>query len=161
MNYFIGEFFSVTKHSMFRIKVKDLVTSPQVMKVRIRKLGKDLFVPVGGVLIGGFYVAITSQGIFKYRMVKHQRAPLDRPPQRIEELSKRKRAMHAFPPIGLFLKRADADTCFDNESTTTFDPDYRSYTMNVLTAIGMNHPLITISTETEFAVPADLYTIVD
>ena len=51
MTIFTGQFFSVTKYSKFRITVRDSKTSPQVMKMRIREPGKDLVVPVGGILI--------------------------------------------------------------------------------------------------------------
>jgi len=160
MSIFTGQFFSVTPHSIFRITVKDLVTSPEVKKMAIRSSStrKNLVVPVTGTLLGGFYIAITSQGIFKYRMCKHQKAPMDVPPKRLEELSKNKRAMHAFPPIGLFFDRTDADGCFEKGLETAFHPDWESHTKKVLLAIGREHPLITISTEGEFAVPKWLYT---
>ncbi len=156
MNTFIGQFFFVTEYSMFRVTVGDLISSPEVMKVSIRPAGRDLVVPVGGILLGGFYVAITAQGVFKYRMKKHQRAPLDVPPKRIEELSKKGRAMRAFPPIGFFLKYSSAEDCFTQRSTETFDSKWYNDTLTVLNHIGRNHPLITLSTEGEFAIPESL-----
>lgn len=157
--FFVGQFYFVTLYSIFRIKVIDLVTSPEVMKMAIKQPGKkNPMIPVAGILQGGFYVAITSQGLFKYNMVNHQRAPLSEPPKRLEELGKSRRAMHAFPPVGLFFDRSDADSCFEGLHNEVFDPNWESHTKKVLLAIGQEHPLITISTEGELAVPKWLYT---
>ncbi|MDD5318659.1 MAG: hypothetical protein PHF79_02460 [Candidatus Pacebacteria bacterium] len=161
---FVGTFFVVTEYSIFGVEVSDLVSSPKVIKMAIRsncEFGRHRVVPVGGVLLGGFYLGITLEGCVKYGMKRHQRAPLDTPPKRVEELSKSRKAMQTFPPIGFFFDRNAADSCFESDSHDVFDLDWQSSTQDVLRAIGPNHPLITISTEGPFAIPRHLYAEVE
>ncbi|HEY4498453.1 MAG TPA: hypothetical protein VJH94_00135 [Candidatus Paceibacterota bacterium] len=158
MEHFAGKFFLVTRYSIFRISIPDdLRTSPEVMKVALRHTGKDLEVPVGGVLQGGFYLAITGLpdvGMRKYRMCRHQREPVAEAPKQIGEIKKSLRGTKTWGIVGLFMRRSDAEACFETTHQKIFDPRWAVNTTEVLKRIGMDHPLITISTEGEFAIPS-------
>jgi hypothetical protein len=155
--FFTGRIFLATISSVWKISIRDLCSSPEIMKVHIRHTGQDLEVPVGGCLIGKFYVAITSKGAYRYSMANHQRKLLSEPPKRIEEVKKSLWGQKTWDIVGLFLRQDEADACLDQQFKEVFDRRWHYPTKEVLLAIGMNHPLITISTDRELAVPVYLY----
>lgn len=159
MNSYVGQFYWVTRHSLYCVTIRDLVTTPEIMKMSTWG-GRELGVPVGAIFRGKFYVALTSEGMIRYSNFKHQRAlDPDGPPKPLERLSRKRRGMRTGGPVGIFLNRDPADDCYAHHSENFFDSRWHNHTAQALNAIGSTHPLVTISREGSLAIPFDKFVL--
>lgn len=166
MKAFTGTFFCVTDWSKYRVTIpEDLSSRPEVKKWSSRassyELGKELHVPVTGTLIHGYYLAITALGLFQYNMpLGHQGQLL--PIELIPGLSRGK-ITNTTPIVALFLDEKSAEDCFlttaDRKEVEPFASNWWNDTKTVLLALGMEHPLVSISTSSNnrFGVPRYLW----
>jgi hypothetical protein len=143
---------------MYQIRLDDLVKSPEIMKVGFNSDRSPKVVPVGGTIRGGFYVGITKSGFVKYNVKSHQRAHLvpDTLRPRVEDLPKRRRRSKVHALTALFLNRNDADVCLEVKDREPWDSRWHTETVAVLRKIGHFHPLVSLSTDGDYALPAEL-----
>ncbi len=167
MKLFIGSFYLVTRWSLYKITVPDdLRSSPIVKKYSTRLLSgdpqRDLEVPVGGIFRNGYYLGLTARGLFKYNAAEGADGTVQGQPPTFEKVLPRsicgKNVNRTRSIIALFLRYPDADACYSEKSETSFDPKWSAETTEVLTAIGFDHPLVTISREGEYGVPLEFCT---
>lgn len=59
--------------------------------------------------------------------------------------------------VALFFRYSKAEACYTERSEINFDPRWADCTRQVLTTIGHDHPLVTISKTGKYAVPPGLY----
>lgn len=153
--FFTGVFHVVTAHSLYEVKVTDLVTSPTIRKMGYKGTEKRV-VPVTGRFLGGYYVGITANGVHKYRAFRGQKAPspCGGLPKRFEDIKvARLRNMRTGPVVGLFFGRNEADECLAEGEVEVFDQRWLASTREVLLRIGYFHPLVTLSQQGEHALP--------
>ena len=111
----------------------------------------------------GTYVGITARGVFKYDTGQRIDKDITESPIRLEQLPSHVRGLKKVQSktvVGIFLRASDAEDCFAAvkvKPRETFTSDWWNETRDILTRIGTNHPLISISTENKFAVPKWLY----
>lgn len=149
--HFTGTFYFVTQWSIYQCKIEALDKVPVITKVAFRSERSPKVTPVGGTLKPRFHWAITNLGVIAYQVSRHQsRISPTGPIARVEELPSRFRGSQTKPLIGLFLERNEADSCLGWAATQTgtlaaFQTDFDQNTVEVLSLIGLRHPLISLS----------------
>ncbi len=153
-----GHIFLVTRVAKYRITIPaDLASRPLVQKWSSRSNpDKPVHVGVTDTLRGGHTLGITSLGLFQYHQpANHKGLPLP-----IEEIPARLKANGITKTtriFAMFFEHRSAETCFETTSVSSeeiFDPRWWVDTKNVLTTLGTEHPLVTISVpQTKYGVP--------
>lgn len=109
---FVGKLFFCTNYSLYQVSIPDLTTSPEVKKMCTHTFtspdGGELHIPVGGIMRWGFFVGITSKGLFKYNTIEGQNKPSDAPPYAIWTRSQmdvwKKRGKNTYDRRNVFAK---------------------------------------------------------
>ncbi len=149
---FTGTFLFVTLNSLYRVTIKDTVSSPVVC----RMAGTGQHPPVTGTLRKGMFVGICSSMVAKFDLPNADWAtPLP-------SLGTTGMVVHGITsiPFGFFLQRKDrCEECFERSRTGgtkilgPFDPEWEVETIATLRAIGLRHPCISIATDGPYALP--------
>lgn len=147
---FVGEIFAATKYSIYRLKVSSPFKTPELMKMRFEGRSPKV-TPVTCLVKPRIYWAITLKGIIAYRLFKDQKE--HHIPEKkivpVESLPNSMRGHQTSPVIGLFRSQSAADECLDwaikQETVFPFHERFGNSTVEVLSLIGLNHPLISIS----------------
>jgi hypothetical protein len=167
MHIFTGDFYAVTPYSVFRIRIPvKLDMSPIIMKMGTKVLsadiGRELRVPVGGTFRKGFFLGITACGIYKYNTAEGETQTIGRSPVPVEDIPGSVRSHNMTKSNGLvalFLHWRDVEVCAENRLEVSLDPRWHFQTREVITAIGLEHPLVSISRKDKYAIPPHLYDI--
>ncbi len=143
---------------------KDMSARPLVKKWETKatkeKLGREIRIGVGDSLRFGHHLGITLRALYQYQ------APLKRGglPVAFDELSREARQVkysHTGVIVGLFLNRKAAEDCraaIPEGHDGVFDARWLKETKQVLSVIGMEHPLVTIAViGRDYALPRFLW----
>jgi len=158
MEHFTGTIFFCTLHSVYRIRVTDPTSSPEIMKMAtessVRPDGGPIVNPVGGVLRKGFWVGVSRKSVVKYGIAGSDRIILGS--QTIQTGSATGK------PIAFFRRRAEVDECFrlcqeKGAKVIAYDPQWRSETIQTLRLIGIDHPTVIIATVGDrWSIPSEI-----
>lgn len=139
MKPYVGEFFVVTPNSEYQVRVGE-----QLNDLCLRKVASRGGLVRGRACVGdelrGMFLDITGRGLFKSRKVKNS-------------------GPRTGVPVGFFFSREQADVCFEARSGQAFDPRWQDSTRKVLSAIGIEHPFISVCVQGEFAVPTHVFAL--
>ena len=172
MSHFVGQFFLTTKFSIYRVTIpEDLKSRPTVQKwatkITQEDLGRELHVPVGGSFRFGYFLGITSCGMFQYNMPPdHAGGPVAF--ELVPGIFRAKNITQTRRIVGIFLGCRQAEECYEatkaektgkRESFKIFHPFWWTDTKKALVTIGTDHPLVVISTNqsNRFGVPEFLW----
>ena len=173
MSHFVGQFFITTRWSMYRVTIpENLKSRPTVQKwaskVTQEDLGRELHVPVGGSFRFGYFLGITSRGMFQYHMPpNHVGVPIAF--ELVPGIFRGENITQTKGIVGIFLDCRHAEECYEATKASLetekgkpfkiFQPFWWTDTKKALMAIGTDHPLITVSTNqsNRFGVPEFLW----
>lgn len=167
MQPFSGRFFVVTRHSLYCVTVpEDLTSKPIVKKWHTvpgpLEDGRTMEVPIGSTFWCGYYIGITAEGMFSYPASETPPGKVVGLPPSFEQVTPRRicgtNVTRTKSIVALFLDHREAESCFEAHSRMSFDSRWKVATRATLFAIGLEHPLVTISRTGRFAVPSELYT---
>lgn len=136
----LKEFFAVTLTSIYHVKDSDgQYGHPSATKIALKSESKF---PVGVKLKDGSMLAICQW----LQMYIPEGGGITSFQRRIESVNTRYWGSGTSPIVGLFLKLEDAQNCFREKNLQPFDPRWQEKTIEVLKAIGHDHPSFEICT---------------
>jgi len=138
----INQFFVVTMTSVYEVSCKD--GNGVVTKKMLRGESE---VGIGIVLPGGPMVSIGRQII----MFIPEGGGITSFNRQLGMVNTRYWGGNTSPVVALFLTEKEAVECFNQKSVIVCDPRWLEQTKNVLTLIGDNHPVFSISNSPELA----------
>ncbi|MEO8637887.1 MAG: hypothetical protein ABI430_03225 [Candidatus Taylorbacteria bacterium] len=165
MAYFVGEFFFNTRFGMYSVLVTDVFSSPRVTQSfafeKTRPDGEPKVIRVRRVFPKGIYLGFAKKCVAKYSLFPHQGVPIrdKKPPALGTVPTLYWGSQTTSPPIGLFMKREDCEECFRHfsenrtASGNAYDSRWLVPTIEVLKAIGADHPLVTVALQNRCALP--------
>lgn len=157
---FIGRFWFNTRYSVYQVTIKDLVSSPEIKKMRVHYTtgpdGRPLVNPVGGVFRKGLFVGIGKGVVAKYDLPRDHSSADPIPTLETKGIVLGSRTTSH--PIAFFLRRDNCDDCFEKFASPdapvqAFDPRWSVDTIATLNTLGLRHPCVTIATSGRYALP--------
>lgn len=142
----VAEFYAVTTTSLYRVFVNPLLESEAIaMKIAVRDQSA---VKLNEMLSNGNLIGITRLGLIAYRDHKSPR-------RRCEDVNTRYWGGRTSPVVALFFDQEQARRCLDEADVQPADPRWRGSTLQVLDAIGDDHPCFVLSDMEELRFPTD------